>query len=114
MVTVENLGDRELRFVVGEAARENAPADREAGHLLLPAPGRRCGSKNAAYPLWVWSDPPTTIGVSAALARQEPSASAAAGRRWGSGRACDGACGRLRLRLAAIRKDRSSRQCSGR
>ena len=68
LVTVENLGDRPLRFVVGEAANEAAPADPEAGHLLQPGGRETVRLGDAAYPLWAWAPYPTAIGVSAPLA----------------------------------------------
>ena len=65
--TIENLGDRPLRFMVARMADEAAPEDLGAGHLLLP--GARVDVKRAAEdaPLWVWSDRPTRIGVAARL-----------------------------------------------
>lgn len=68
IVTVENIGDRPLRFVVGEAAAEAAPADLKAGHLLQPGQRETVRLGDAAYPIWAWSSFPTQIGVSAPLA----------------------------------------------
>ena len=68
VVAVENLGDRPLRFVVGETAAEAAPADLQAGHLLMPGQRETVRLGDAAYPLWAWAPFPTQIGVSAPLA----------------------------------------------
>lgn len=68
VVTLENLGERPLRFVVGQAADEMAPADLEAGHLLLPGQRETVRLGDAAHPIWAWSDRPTRLGVSAPLA----------------------------------------------
>lgn len=67
-ITLENLGKRPLRFVVGEAANEAAPTDIDAGHLLKP--GRRETVRLGAdtYPIWAWAPHSTRIGVSAVLA----------------------------------------------
>ena len=67
LVAVENLGDRPLRFVVGEAADEAAPADLEAGHLLQPGQRETVRLGDAAFPLWAWSAFPTRIGISTRL-----------------------------------------------
>lgn len=67
-VTVENLGQRPLRFVVGEAAAEAAPKDLGAGHLLQPGERETVQLCAAANPIWAWSALGTRIGVSAALA----------------------------------------------
>lgn len=65
---LENLGQRPLRFVVGQSAGEAAPSDLGAGHLLLPGRRETVRLGDAANPVWVWSDYPTRVGVSAALA----------------------------------------------
>ena len=69
LVVIENLGHRPLRFVVGEAADEAAPADLEAGHLLQPGARETVRLGDAAYPIWAWAPISTAIGVSAPLAR---------------------------------------------
>ena len=68
LVAVENVGDRPLRFVVGEAADEAAPSDLGAGHLLQPGERETVRLGDAAYPLWAWSAFPTRIGISPRLA----------------------------------------------
>ena len=68
VVTVENLGGRPLRFVVGEAAGEAAPSDLGAGHLLGPGRRETVRLGEAAFPIWAWAPYPTRIGVSARLA----------------------------------------------
>ena len=68
LVTIENLGERPLRFVVGEAAAETAPAGLEAGHLLQSGQREIVRLGDAAYPIWAWSDFPTQVGLSPPLA----------------------------------------------
>ena len=67
LVTVENLGKRPLRFVIGQAADETAPADLDAGHLLHPGAREIVRLGDSAYPIWAWAPYPTVIGVSAPL-----------------------------------------------
>ena len=68
LVTLENLGERPLRFVVGEAVNEAAPTDLGAGHVLQPGQRETVRLGADTYPVWAWAPYPTAIGVSAPLA----------------------------------------------
>ena len=58
----DNMGSRELRFVVADAASEAAPTNAIAGHVLHP--GQRTPVRTTAgEPVWVWSSRPTVLGV---------------------------------------------------
>ena len=62
-VAIENLGIASLWFLLAEAAGEAAPADRK-GHLLEPGAREPIQPHGGAgFPLWVWSQHATAIGV---------------------------------------------------
>ena len=61
-VAIENLGIHPLWFLLAEAAGEAAPADRK-GHLLEPGAREPIQPHGAGFPLWVWSQHPTAVGV---------------------------------------------------
>lgn len=67
-ITIENLGDRPIRFVPAAAAGEAAPEDLRAGWLLKP--GERetfqpLSAAGAAFPLWAWGG--GVVGVGPAI-----------------------------------------------
>ena len=72
--TIENLGDRPLRFVLMEAVDEAAPENRRDGHLLGPGGRQAIERIRSRDPLglWAWSDHPTRIGVGPRLDRRTP------------------------------------------
>lgn len=61
-ITIENLGVHPLWFLLAEAAGEAAPDDR-IGHLLEAGTRETVEPHGAGFPLWVWSQHPTAIGV---------------------------------------------------
>ena len=64
---IENLGIAPLWFLLAAAAGEAAPADRK-GHLLEPGAREPIQPHGAGFPLWVWSQHATAVGVGPALA----------------------------------------------
>ena len=66
-VAIENLGIHPLWFLPAEAAGEAAPADRK-GHLLEPAARESIQPHGTGFPLWVWSQHATAVGVGPRLA----------------------------------------------
>lgn len=59
---LENLGIHPLWFLPAAAAGEAAPADRK-GHLLEPGAREPVQPHGAGFPLWVWSQHATAVGV---------------------------------------------------
>ena len=68
VVTLDNVGERPLWFVVGEADAEAAPSDPGVGHLLQPGQRETVRLGADTCPIWAWAPFPTAVGVSAPLA----------------------------------------------